>query len=63
MAAKIIDRALQVHGAMGMSDDVPLARMYVWQRALRFADGPDEVHKMSIARRELRRHDPDFRMS
>jgi acyl-CoA dehydrogenase len=63
VAAKIIDRALQVHGAMGMCDDVPLARMYVAQRALRFADGPDEVHKMSIARRELRRHDPDFRMS
>ena len=63
MAAKIIDRALQVHGAMGMCDDVPLARMYVGQRALRFADGPDEVHKMSIARRELRRHDPDYRMA
>ena len=61
MAGKIVDRAMQVHGAGGMSDDFPLARMYAWQRALRFADGPDEVHKMTIARRELRRWDADFR--
>ena len=60
-ALKVLDRAIQVHGAMGMCDDTPLPRMWVWQRALRFADGPDEVHKMTIARRELRRHDPDFR--
>jgi acyl-CoA dehydrogenase len=60
-ALKIIDRAIQVHGAGGISDDFPLARMWSWQRALRFADGPDEVHKMTIARRELRKHDPDFR--
>jgi acyl-CoA dehydrogenase len=63
MALRVIDRAIQVHGAMGMCDDTPLPRMWVWQRALRFADGPDEVHKMTIARRELRRHDPDFRAS
>ena len=61
MALRVMDRAIQVHGAMGMCDDTPLPRMWVWQRALRFADGPDEVHKMTIARRELRRHDPDFR--
>ena len=61
MALRVIDRAIQVHGAMGMCDDTPLPRMWVWQRALRFADGPDEVHKMTIARRELRRHDPGFR--
>jgi acyl-CoA dehydrogenase len=61
VAGKIVDRAMQVHGAGGMSDDFPLARMYAWQRALRFADGPDEVHKMTIARRELRRWDADFR--
>jgi acyl-CoA dehydrogenase len=60
-ALRVMDRAIQVHGAMGMCDDTPLPRMWVWQRALRFADGPDEVHKMTIARRELRRHDPDFR--
>jgi acyl-CoA dehydrogenase len=45
-----------------MCDDFPLASMYAHQRTLRLADGPDEVHKMTIARRELRRHDPDFRM-
>ncbi len=62
-AARVVDRAIQVHGAGGMSDDFPLARMYAHLRAMRFADGPDEVHKMTIARRELRKHDPDFRMS
>jgi acyl-CoA dehydrogenase len=62
IALKIIDRAIQVHGAGGMCDDFPLASMYAHQRTLRLADGPDEVHKMTIARRELRRHDPDFRM-
>jgi acyl-CoA dehydrogenase len=62
IALRIIDRAIQVHGAGGVCDDFPLARMYAWQRALRLADGPDEVHKMTIARRELRKHDPDFRM-
>ena len=46
------------HGAMGVSQDTPLARMYAWIRALRFADGPDEVHRMTIARRELRRFAP-----
>ena len=49
-------------GAGGMSDDFPLASMYAHLRTLRLADGPDEVHKMTIARRELRRHDPDFRL-
>jgi acyl-CoA dehydrogenase len=62
VALKIVDRAIQVHGAGGMSDDFPLASMYAHLRTLRLADGPDEVHKMTIARRELRRHDPDFRM-
>jgi acyl-CoA dehydrogenase len=61
-ALRIIDRAIQVHGAGGLSDDFPLAAMYAYARTLRFVDGPDEVHKMTIARRELRRHDPDFRM-
>ncbi len=45
-----------------MSDDFPLASMYAHLRTLRLADGPDEVHKMTIARRELRKHDPDFRV-
>ena len=63
MALKVLDRAIQVHGAGGLSDDWPLAESYAHLRTLRLADGPDEVHKMTIARRELRRHDPDFRAS
>jgi acyl-CoA dehydrogenase len=63
MALKIIDRAIQVHGAAGVSQYFPLASMYAHARTLRIADGPDEVHKMTIARREIRKHDPDFRMS
>ncbi|MBS1868952.1 MAG: acyl-CoA dehydrogenase family protein [Actinobacteria bacterium] len=55
IALKIIDRAIQVHGGAGVSDDFPLAWMYAHMRTLRLADGPDEVHKLSIARRELRR--------
>jgi acyl-CoA dehydrogenase len=57
IALRILDRAIQVHGGGGVSDDFPLARMYAHIRALRLADGPDEVHKMTIARRELRRWD------
>ncbi|MCZ4077868.1 acyl-CoA dehydrogenase family protein [Rhodococcus sp. H36-A4] len=56
MALKIIDRAIQVHGGGGVSDDFPLAMMYAHIRALRLADGPDEVHKMSIAKMELRQY-------
>ena len=55
MALKIIDRAIQVHGGGGVTNDFPLATYYAHQRALRLADGPDEVHKRSIARLELRR--------
>jgi acyl-CoA dehydrogenase len=58
MALEIIDHAIQTHGAMGVSQDTPLARMWSWIRALRFADGPDEVHRVGIARRELRRWAP-----
>ncbi len=54
-ATEIIDRAVQVHGAKGVSQDTPLARMWVGARSLHFADGPDEVHRRGIARRELRR--------
>jgi acyl-CoA dehydrogenase len=56
VALKIVDRAIQVHGGGGVSDDFPLAAMYAGLRTLRLADGPDEVHKLSIARQELRRH-------
>ncbi|GAC1439642.1 MAG: acyl-CoA dehydrogenase family protein [Solirubrobacteraceae bacterium] len=52
---KIVDRAIQVHGGGGVSDDFPLAAMYAGLRTLRLADGPDEVHKLSVARAELRR--------
>jgi acyl-CoA dehydrogenase len=55
VALKIIDRAIQVHGGGGVSDDFPLAFMYAQMRTLRLADGPDEVHKLSVARQELRR--------
>lgn len=63
MALQVIDRAIQVHGAAGVTQFTPLAEMYAHMRTLRIADGPDEVHKMTIARREIRRHNPDFRMS
>ncbi len=55
MFMQVLDRAIQVHGALGVSDDTPLARMWRDGRMLRLADGPDEVHKMVIARRELAR--------
>src|SRR4029079_19500323 len=58
LALRIIDRAIQVHGGGGVSDDFPLAWMYAHIRTLRLADGPDEVHKLTIARQELRAHDP-----
>jgi acyl-CoA dehydrogenase len=58
LALKVIDRAIQVHGAGGVSDDFPLAWLYGHVRSLRLADGPDEVHKMVIARRELKQYRP-----
>jgi acyl-CoA dehydrogenase len=58
VALKVIDRAIQVHGGGGVSDDFPLASLYAHMRTLRLADGPDEVHKMTIARRELRDRAP-----
>jgi acyl-CoA dehydrogenase len=54
VATDVIDRAIQVFGAAGLSDDWPLAEMYVHARTLHFVDGPDEVHMQQIARRELR---------
>jgi acyl-CoA dehydrogenase len=53
VALKVVDRAIQVHGGAGVSDDFMLASAYAHLRTLRLADGPDEVHKLSIARREL----------
>jgi acyl-CoA dehydrogenase len=54
MACAVIDRAIQVHGGGGVSDDFPLAYAYAWARALRLADGPDEVHLRSVARMEIK---------
>jgi acyl-CoA dehydrogenase len=55
-ALRIIDDAIQMHGAAGVSQDFPLAKMYMSNRTLRLADGPDEVHRMVVARSELRRY-------
>jgi len=51
----ILDKAIQVHGGGGLSQDFPLAQSFAGIRTLRFADGPDEVHKMSLARAEIKR--------
>ncbi|MDA8318431.1 MAG: acyl-CoA dehydrogenase family protein, partial [Actinomycetota bacterium] len=56
MAEWVIDKAIQAHGGGGISQDFPLAASWAAARSLRFADGPDEVHKRSLARRELRRY-------
>lgn len=58
MAAWVIDRAIQAHGGAGFTDDTPLAMMWTAARTLQMADGPDEVHQRSIARRELKRYRP-----
>jgi acyl-CoA dehydrogenase len=55
MAARVIDRAIQVHGGAGLSQDFPLAQAYALQRYLRLADGPDEVHRTVVAKLELRK--------
>lgn len=60
LALRILDRAIQVHGGGGVSEDFPLASMWAHVRTLRLADGPDEVHKRTIALRELRRWESDF---
>jgi len=56
MACQVIDWAMQVHGGGGVSDDFPLAGFYAGARTLRFADGPDEVHRNAIAKMELGKH-------
>ena len=56
MASRVIDRAMQVHGAAGLSQDFPLADAYALQRYLRLADGPDEVHRGVVAKLELRKY-------
>ncbi|XP_070256324.1 acyl-CoA dehydrogenase family member 10 isoform X2 [Myotis yumanensis] len=54
MAYRVIDRAIQAFGAAGLSGDYPLAQFFAWARALRFADGPDEVHRAAVAKMELK---------
>ena len=56
MACGVIDRAIQIHGGGGITDITPLPAFYAWARALRLADGPDEVHLRTVARQELGRH-------
>ncbi|GAA3052659.1 acyl-CoA dehydrogenase family protein [Actinokineospora globicatena] len=58
MALSVIDMAIQLHGAAGMTDDFPLAAAYAAARSLRLADGPDEVHQDVVARLELKKHRP-----
>jgi acyl-CoA dehydrogenase len=58
MACRVIDWAIQMHGGAGISDDFPLAAAYAAARAIRFADGPDEVHREQIGKLELARHRP-----
>ncbi|MBL8522442.1 MAG: acyl-CoA dehydrogenase family protein, partial [Betaproteobacteria bacterium] len=58
VAQQVIDWAMQAHGAAGLSDDFPLAYAFTWARILRFADGPDEVHRAALAKWELGRHAP-----
>lgn len=53
MCLNVVDRAIQVHGGAGLNSDLPLAGFFAWARALRFADGPDEVHLRAIARSEI----------
>jgi len=56
LACRIIDQSMQMHGGAGLSEDLPLAAMYAGARVLRLADGPDEVHRAFIARRELKQY-------
>ena len=58
VACAVIDRAIEVFGGAGVSDDTPLAYFYAWARALRIVDGPDAVHRRTIARGELKKTPP-----
>jgi acyl-CoA dehydrogenase len=55
MALRVLDRAIQVHGAAGLSQDLPLAGIFAGMRALRMGDGPDEVHREAIAKLEIQK--------
>ena len=60
MLCRVTDRAMQTFGAMGMSPDTPLGDLYTWGRALRYADGPDEVHLRTIANLEFKASSQHF---
>jgi acyl-CoA dehydrogenase len=53
LQTRVLDRAIQAFGAMGLTPDTPLAYLWTWGRAMRFLDGPDEVHLRTLARNEL----------
>ena len=59
MLHNVVDRAIQVHGALGLTSDTPLDRMYRHAREARIYDGPDEVHIQSVARRYLKAYRDD----
>ena len=63
MAKAVSDRAIQAHGAMGLSQDTPLAHFWTWARILQFADGPDEVHLTALAKDEIRAQVPSYYQS
>jgi acyl-CoA dehydrogenase len=58
MATRVIDRAIEIFGGMGVSDDTPLAYFYAWARVLRIVDGPDAVHRRTVARMEMKKTPP-----
>jgi acyl-CoA dehydrogenase len=58
VATAVIDRAIEVFGGAGVSDDFPLAYFYAWARVLRIVDGPDAVHRRTVARQEIKRVNP-----
>jgi acyl-CoA dehydrogenase len=61
MAQRVIDRAIQIQGGRGLTEDTFLAEAYALARALRLADGPDEVHMMALGRQLIRAHNDDTR--
>ena len=56
MAQTVIDRAMQIHGGKGLTDDLPLAELFNYARQIRMADGPDQVHMMTLGRQLVRQH-------
>ncbi|MEL6355658.1 MAG: acyl-CoA dehydrogenase family protein, partial [Bacteroidota bacterium] len=56
MACGVIDRAIQIHGGMGVGPDTPLAQFWLYARSIRLADGPDEVHMYQLGRNLIKRH-------